>query len=745
MYLNKNGLCQRVSAGLLLAISNMPMASAQSNTLMLEEVIVTATRREQNVNDVPLAVSAFSAEDMRRAGVAEVKDLARISPSLNIESGTSESGNTEVRMRGVGTNGSNPGLEASVGIFIDEVYRSRSGLAMGEMLDIDRVEILRGPQGTLFGRNTSAGALSIHSAVPDYEMGGRIVADVQNYSGRKLELGVTGPLVADKLAFRLAGLHYERDGFIENRVGPEEMYDRDRSLFKGQMLWDVSEDLQLRLIGDYSKQQEQCCAADYVVAGPTAPIVQSLGGIVKTDPFAYKTQVNFKSKDNNEEYGVTLLADWQLSDALNLKYVGAWRDNDVESNLDPDSSNLDLLQGTNNESDIKLQTHELRLSGQHGRLDWLVGSYYYEENIDVSWRLVFGSQFGEYFSELLSGGLLPPSLFPEGMGDDQRLFDQDADGFALFTHNVVELTDALDLVLGLRWSKDNKDGAGEVENTSIHCDLVPSLICPTPSFDESNSDDEPTGTLKLVHTADNTMFYGGYTRGYKAGGFNLDRDASITSTQFKPEIVDSYEIGAKITGLDGRLQLNTAVFYSTFDDYQINEFDGISFSITNAGEAESKGIEMELDYLINEEFGLSLGVTRLNAEYKEHPGFNSAGESLEGEPLSRAPDWSGVASLRYATQLGEYAFSANLIAAYADDQNIGANADPEAEQGSTTKVDAQMSLATADQNWMLTLWGKNIFEEDYNVAIFTSPLQAGSYSAFRGQPRTYGLTVRRQF
>lgn len=721
--------------------------AATTNTLMLEEVIVTATRRAETANRVPIAISAFTAEQLRADSVFEVKDIAQISPSLAIASGTSESGNTEIRIRGIGTNGTNPGLESSVGVFIDGVYRSRPGLAMGTLLDIGRVEILRGPQGTLFGRNTSAGALSLHSKMPERKWAGYLEAGVENLDGYKIEGGITGPLVQEQLSFRLAGVHHERDGYIGNRAGPQEFYDRDRTSIKAQLLWEPKDTIAIRLIGDYANKDEQCCAADYVVAGPTAPVIESLGGIVKVNPFDYKAQTNFGSRDSNEERGLSAQVDWELSNDLVLTYIGAWRDNEINSNIDPDTSNADLLQGTNNESDFELQTHELRLAGQSGRLDWVVGGYYYEEEIDVSWSVTFGSQFGEYMSTLQFGFPVPPvvALFPEGAGDEARIFSQQGDGYALFTHNVIELTESLELVIGARWSEDHKDASAEVINTSIHCGLIPGLLCPVDPFDESFSHGEPSGTLKLVYNTDNLVVFGGYSRGYKAGGFNLDRDATRTATQFEPEIVDNYELGAKWSGMDNRLQLNSAVFYSEISDFQINEFDGLSFTITNAGEVESKGVELELSYLATENLTVNLGVTRVDNEYIKHPGFNNQEESLVGMQVTRSPDWSGTVSIAYNKAINSLMFSANLNAAYTDSQFIGAINDAETTEGAYTIVNAQLGLASIDGPWGLILWSRNLLDEEYNVAKFPSVFQEGSYSSFRGEPRTYGITARYDF
>jgi outer membrane receptor protein involved in Fe transport len=724
--------------------SSQPFVTGER--LVLEEVIVTATRREQSVMEVPVAVSAFTGADLAQRGITEVSELAQVSSSLFINSNSSEAVGTEVRIRGIGTAGNNPGLEASVGVFIDGIYRSRSGLATGDLLDVESVEVLRGPQGTLFGRNTSAGAISIHTSEPQFDWGGYVEASLGNHESRELEAGITGPITADTLAFRLAANYRERDGYIDDRLEDRDFYDLDRSAGKGQLLWRPSESLDIRLIADYRKKKEECCIGDYEIAGPTSFAIEALGGVVKDEPFDYKAQTNFDSADEIDEWGTTLEAKWAVDADLRFTYLGGYRDADSYVNVDPDTSNVDLTQGVDWDQENDFYSHELRLNGIAGRWDWLVGVYYYDESIEVDWSVTYGSQFGNYFS-LLTGGVVPPFLFPEGAGDTSRLFSQDASGWALFTHNIVELGDDWELVLGVRWSEDEKDATSVITNNAIHCDLASFVpYCPTPGFDESRGEGEPTGTLKLVRNLDRGNLYASYARGYKAGGFNLDRDAVVTDTvEFDPELVDTFEVGAKWTSSRYPLQLSSAVFYSDFSDFQLVEFDGVSFSVTNAGEVSSTGAEVDLTWQPTGGLILTLGATYLDTEFEKHPGVNRQGKPLEGQQVPFAPEWSVNGSVMYEYDFDKVTAFAMLNAAYTGEHSTDPKLDQQTEVDSYTLVNGRLGVRTPDARWELALWATNLFEEEYHLSLFDSPLQDGSWSSFRGEPRMYGASLRYQY
>src|SRR6478752_1415175 len=359
--------------------------SAQTST---GDIVVTATRRNEALSDVPLAVSAVTAETMKNSGASDIRALTQVSPSLLVSSTSSEAGAGVARIRGIGTVGDNPGLESSVALFIDGVYRSRTSVALTELGAIDRIEVLRGPQGTLFGRNASAGLISIITAKPKFhtEVAGAIT--VGNYNLRRFEASATGPL-SDTIAARLDGVYVKRDGFLEDDISGRDVNDRNRWMLRGQILFEPSSDLSFRLVGDYGKRNEECCAAPYLPAhdftlggeqpSSIAAIERGLGAIINDDPFDRDVSItpgrNYRS--DVKDYGLSgeLVYDMGWGE---LTSITAYRYNKFIRGQDADFNNLDILfrdddGGAFNR--FKTFTQELRLQGEafEGRLDWLFG------------------------------------------------------------------------------------------------------------------------------------------------------------------------------------------------------------------------------------------------------------------------------------------------------------------------------------------------------------------------------------
>jgi iron complex outermembrane recepter protein len=370
------------------------------------DIVITATRRNQALSDVPMAVSAVTAENLRNTGATDIRQLNQVAPSLLVSSTSSESGAAVARIRGVGTVGDNPGLEGSVGIFIDGVYRSRAGVGLTELGPLDRIEVLRGPQGTLFGRNTSAGLISIITAKPRFtpEVEGQI--DVGNYSMRRFQGSVTGPL-SDTIAARLDGVYLKRDGFLKDVISGRRINDRDRWLLRGQVLFQPNDNLSFRLIGDYSKLNEECCGAtflpaqDYTSAGPQpstiAAIERGLGGIINDDTFSRRVSITpGRDYDSRvKDYGLSgeLVYDFG---AAELTSITAYRYNKYIRGQDADFNNLDILyrpSDGNSFNRFKTFTQELRLQGNawNNRLDWLIGGYYANEKLAVDDNLTYGN------------------------------------------------------------------------------------------------------------------------------------------------------------------------------------------------------------------------------------------------------------------------------------------------------------------------------------------------------------------
>ncbi len=337
---------------------NAETAQAGDGTRRMGQITVTATRREENLQDVPIAVSAYDPVELQRQGIQDLRTLETVSSSFNLQSSQTESQGTSLRIRGIGTTGNNIGLESAVGIFIDGVYQARPGIALGDLVDLEQIEVLRGPQGTLFGRNTSAGALNITTRKPNLEeVDGFANASYGNLDFVNVQAGISAPLIEDQLGFRISGAYRQRDGLLQNPVLGTESNNRDRWLVRGQLLWEPTSDISIRLIGDYAEATEQCCDA-VILSDPVQAtgIFGALGPVPSTgviDPTGGTPFVGFGALDERlsngeqfqnpfEQWGFSGQVDWDLGLA-DLTYIGAYRDFRAESVQESDFTGLQIF------------------------------------------------------------------------------------------------------------------------------------------------------------------------------------------------------------------------------------------------------------------------------------------------------------------------------------------------------------------------------------------------------------------
>ena len=481
--------------GLLCTVSMTSIAQAQDaqdrEVPERDVIIVTATLRAADVQDIPIAVTAVSPEQLDRQNVQDIKALTSISPSFNVQSSQTESQGTSIRIRGVGTTGNNTGLESSVGVFIDGVYQSRPGIALGDLLDLERLEILRGPQGTLFGRNTSAGALNLTTKRPNLtkvEAFGNFTYG--NYDFFNVQAGVSVPLISDQLGFRLSGAYRKRDGFLKSVGVPgAESSNRDRYVIRGQLLWEPSPDISLRLIGDYAKATENCCDAVIVRETELQPFFAFHGlandGVAVSGPQALKDlQTNSQQFLNNtEQYGFSGELKWDFGPAQ-MTYIGAYRHFEAESAQESDFVSLNIFSTGRGSTSapgfprtggpIKTMTHELRFQGSafNDALDFLVGVYYSDEKIDEVQSMTLGTDYQRAVSagNFANAAGVNPLFALTALGNGGvpvnaagnfavNRFRQDAESFSIFTHNVINITDNISLTLGARYVDEKKRGS----------------------------------------------------------------------------------------------------------------------------------------------------------------------------------------------------------------------------------------------------------------------------------------------
>ena len=446
------------------------------------EIIVTASKRSQTLQDTPIAVSVASAADIENSQIRDLIDLQSAVPSLRVAQ-LQSSANTNFIIRGFGNGANNPGIEPSVGVFIDGVYRSRSAAQIGDLPNLERVEVLRGPQSTLFGKNASAGVISIVTQKPQYDFGGSVEATYGNYDAITVKGNVTGP-ISENVAFSLGGNFNRRDGYAQDLRLGKDVNDRNRWGVRGQLLFEPTDALSIRLIGDYDKIDENCCIAANVIAGPTVAITDLLAGGTSVDaanPFSYRVYNNFLSSNEIENYGGSAQIDYDLG-ALALTSITAYREVRADTNQDSDFSGADLIGQKSDDTAINTFTQELRLTSDFdGPVNFLIGGYYFHEKIRQHSQIYFGDDFRPYGNALIqaaSGGLLDvptleaalgapnDSFFHAGDGMDER-YRMKNTAWSIFGTLDFGISDRLTLTLGGNYTKDKKRFTTDVTSTDV--------------------------------------------------------------------------------------------------------------------------------------------------------------------------------------------------------------------------------------------------------------------------------------
>ena len=468
------------------AQENTPQASDEVDE---DVIIVTATKREQTLEEVPVAVSVTSAAAIERAQVRDLRDLQTLVPSLRV-SQLQSSASTDFIIRGFGNGSNNPGIEGSVGVFIDGVYRSRSAAAIGDLPNLQRVEVLRGPQSTLFGKNASAGVISIVTAAPSYEFGGSAEFSYGNYNAIVAKADITGP-ITDNIAFSLAGGINKRDGYGTNLTDGSRTSERNRWFGRAQLLIEPSDSFKLRFIGDYDKIDENCCFVGNILDGPTGNAIRAVGGKVNSGGlFSYSEYQNFASENKITNSGISMQADYEMG-SLSLTSITAYRESRAKTNADSDFTSADLIGQNRGDVDITTKTQELRLASDFdGPFNFLIGGYYFDESISNNQVLTLGRDFRNYANALTGGnyvGLEPtiralaglPAATPttqfggQGQGRFQQ-FDYKNKAYSIFGTADLEITDGLILTGGFNYTKDKKNLASQSTITDVfsRIDLV---------------------------------------------------------------------------------------------------------------------------------------------------------------------------------------------------------------------------------------------------------------------------------
>jgi len=774
------GQCVRNPLFLACCTLLAPAAHAQ----MLEEVIVTAQKREQNLQDVPIAVSAFTGEMLAQSGVKDVFDLQANAPSLIVGS-SQNSTSTTFGIRGVFTSSQNFGLDSSVGLYVDGIYRARQSSMINNLVDVASVEILRGPQGTLFGRNTPSGAVSVFSVKPDHEGTGFIEGTYGEFDLVSISGAKSFSAIDNELSFRATGFYTERDGYIDDvNLGDEAVNDRDRWGIRLQALYTPNDDVSILIIADHSEIDEICCGggiwknnlvADDVPGKTGTDLrIQQLGGTVLNgdDFYDRKIGTTFLPESSNEDRGISMQIDWQTDNFL-VTSITAYQDFESFDRADIDFSDIEALLRINDAEQSQF-SQELRISNEYDNFNYVVGLFYFQQEIDLNASTEVGDDLTYLVQDINPLLTLFPGAFPGGTGT-LDISEQEHKSFAVFGQFDYNLTEDFLLTAGLRWTKENKD----LKNTFTQDAPEPfdilqpgwgfwffAPLTPRDDVDESIDDDQVTGTVKLSwFMNDATMFYASYGTGYKAGGINSDRISDTLDVVFDAETSEAFEIGMKADFPDQAMRVNVALHKTDTDDLQTVSFQGTGFALDNAGVAETYGAEIDIFWQATDNLNLTLGYAYNHAEYADFengpcwegtpwhtgipdPATNPDGETCDrsGGDVSSNPEnvlvLTGNQDLNISNNITGFIYGEYI---YTDSRMTDLNNDPEKRDGSYALVNLRTGLYFEQWNAELTLWGRNVLDEEYTTTIADNVAQLGSFISYPVEPMTWGITAKKHF
>ncbi len=754
-------------AGMLFAPAFAAPAYAQDTTAQqpaggLEEIVVTAQRRAENLQNVPIAITAASGEALATARVENISNIQAVSPSITFRATNISSSTANVIIRGLGTTGNSRSFEGSVGVFIDGVYRTRAAAALQNFLDIDNLQVLRGPQGTLFGKNTTAGALLLASAKPSLnEASGLVEATYGNYNSLLVRAAGNVPL-SDTAAFRLAGVVSTRDGFYTDATTGANLNNDKTRAVKGQLLVEPGTGLSIRLIGDYSFSKGNCCyATSSFQAGPTQPLIDALtlaGGrtLPSANPSDWQQTLNGNGKQTVEDYGATLQIEAEIG-AGTLKSVTAARKfNLTQRDMDPDFSGADIFR-YNESFDSRFLSQELTYNTKIEALnaDAVFGAFVSDEKLAMGREMPWASQAQAFWNAAFAPYPAGTVSAPAGPWDKEDMHGK-ARSYAGFAHLDFAVGDKLNVITGLRYSVEKKQGSFRFLYFSPAAnDPFRVLgVSPGPAYDKTITNKAVSGTFGLQYRpVDDVMLYATYNRGFKAGGVNIDANAGGTRANnpaevagavplnpaYKPEKVNAYELGAKFQYLDRRARTNIAFFYYDLSDLQIAQFVGLRFTVLNAKKATDYGMEIENLFQLND--ALTLGIDGTWVPHAKYGVDATIDPALSGSRFRFAPKLSANVSLNLDTPVND---AVNLVGRvqyqYTSSQNISSASS--AVQGSLSLVNANLGVKLPGSNLLVEGWVQNLFDETYFTQAFPTPLQTGDQNGYLGAPRTYGVRLR---
>jgi iron complex outermembrane receptor protein len=717
------------AALIVVLLAGSAAGQAQQPAEGLEEVVVTARKQAEAAQDVPVSVTVLTAEQIENLGLHGINDVALRTPGLQY-------GNfgdvklSPISLRGVVASAGSAGTDPAVGMYVDEVFIGQGAGASLDLFDIERVEVLRGPQGTLFGRNTIGGVINITTKRPADSPDASVELEYGNFDQVRAGASVSGPLGSGGLAGKLAMIYDERSGTTDDAWLDTDTNSQRHWSTRGQLQFEVSEETELLLTAEYFDLDQSSLAFEtllYDEAGTLPQVLDMLGLPRNDDPFDRKIYSDDRNEETLELWGVAANFHTRLGE-VGLTNILSYRSHEYFSRADTDRSPLTFLYDGDPE-DVDRFSEELRLDWTTGSLAWILGAYYYQQD---STNLSFVEVGGD-----LATLLGAPEIAGLTSGSDAQLETRSVAGFGSLTWT---LTEALDFTFGGRYTHETKD-IDYVQSDPI--DLLGGDFAV--KANDSWSEFTPNASMRY-HFMPSIMGYFTVSNGFKSGGFN-DALGDANGIGFDPEELWNYEAGVKSELLDRRVIANLAVFHMDWKDIQITT-DNPSTpiydpTILNAGKAHSTGVEMELQALVTSQFRIDANLAIQEAEYDE--GTLPTGEPLREIPF--APSYTGNLAAEYRIPVGGGEIFVAGEAAFRGESYLTADNHPDGRVSSYELYNARIGYRPESARWSITLWGSNLADEEVKQRLFDLSglgIVAQKFIALN-DPRTYGVTLRADF
>ena len=704
--------------------------AGDSSSKIIEEIVVTAQKREGALRKTPIAITAVTADMIGKLDISDINSLEKLAPSLTYNHAAA---GLQLYIRGVGQDAPTIGSSPGVAVYVDGIYHGHQFANAATALDADRFEVVRGPQGTLYGRNSTGGNINIHSAKPHFDKELKISATAGSDKLRKFSLTGNLPIKSDVVAIRGTIMSHDRDGYRKNLVDGSDLDEVNTFAANMSLLFTPSSDFEMVLRADYQKDKggpRPLVYAELVPGSGLSPLVFGAQSVGRSDTDVYH---DFEDFEETELKGISATLTWQLG-STTLRSVTSVRDSKRTGQVDSDGTDLAFVVGFNHVETTEIsQEFNLLGSAMEGKLDWIVGVNYYKD--DASAEYLFDLPF---FAFLLPP--LPPLPNLNGVVTTipfiHSKLDDDLESVGVFAQGTYSLSDETRLTLGYRYTRDEKD----VQISSFSNITPPSAHC----IDSAGSKKWTPSTFKIGvdhDLSDENMVYASFSRGFKAGGFNV---TSCGGSPYDEEVLNAYELGYKGSFMDGQLTLFSSVYYYDYSDMQVRRFVELRVEFDNAAEAEIYGFESEFVFQPSSNWRIDGGFNWQSAEYKKGMLDDSmVGGILEvdisGNQLLRAPDLKANMGVQFTHWLNSGAsLEARYDASYSDSYYVDAHENSFARIDSRTVQNFRVTWSNADRSTFIQLFVNNLGNEKHLEWLLNTPSAGGTVGMWAA-PRTYGV------